>query len=101
MVIAALKFVRSGGIFVPEVLFSEAEQSRSPQQRAATSSLLTRREAAVLHLLRLGKSNKVIALELGLSESTVKVYVRNIMLKMGVAHRATPHHSGEDEDGQH
>jgi DNA-binding NarL/FixJ family response regulator len=41
----------------------------------------------VLSLLRLGKANKIIAYELGMSESTVKVHVRNIMRRMGATNR--------------
>jgi DNA-binding NarL/FixJ family response regulator len=38
-------------------------------------------------LLREGKSNKLIARELALSGNTVKVHIRNILLKMSVASR--------------
>jgi DNA-binding NarL/FixJ family response regulator len=37
--------------------------------------------------LQQGKANKIIAYELGMSESTVKVHVRNIMRKMGATNR--------------
>jgi hypothetical protein len=37
--------------------------------------------------LQNGKSNKVIARELGLSEATVKVHIKNVMRKLGVANR--------------
>ena len=42
---------------------------------------------AVLAQLRQGKANKLIAHELSMSESTVKVHVRNIMRKMGATNR--------------
>ena len=38
------------------------------------------------HLNR-GRANKTIAYELGMSESTVKVHVRNIMRKMNATNR--------------
>jgi DNA-binding NarL/FixJ family response regulator len=41
----------------------------------------------VLTHLRQGKANKIIAYELGMKESTVKVHVRNIMRKMGATNR--------------
>ena len=44
---------------------------------------LTRREREVLELLRLGKSNKVIARELSLSVRTVEGYRANITEKLG------------------
>jgi DNA-binding NarL/FixJ family response regulator len=56
-------------------------------RRAGDSGKLTQREIAVLDLIRLGQPNKLIAEGLGMSASTVKVHVRNIMQKMGVANR--------------
>ena len=41
----------------------------------------------VLKLLEQGKSNKVIAYELGVEESTVKVHVRHIMKKLNATNR--------------
>jgi DNA-binding NarL/FixJ family response regulator len=41
----------------------------------------------VLSHLKQGKANKTIAHELGMSESTVKVHVRNIMRTMGATNR--------------
>jgi DNA-binding NarL/FixJ family response regulator len=41
----------------------------------------------VLSHLRQGKANKIIAYELGMTESTVKVHIRNIMRKMGATNR--------------
>ncbi len=41
----------------------------------------------VFRHLKQGKANKIIAHELGMSESTVKVHVRNIMRKMGATNR--------------
>ena len=37
--------------------------------------------------LRRGKANKIIAYELNLCESTVKVHIRNIMKKLGATNR--------------
>ncbi len=38
-------------------------------------------------MLKLGKANKIIAYELALRESTVKVHIRNIMKKLKVHNR--------------
>ena len=46
---------------------------------------LTPSEQRVLELLRVGKPNKVIARELNIEESTVKVHVRRIMRKLNAA----------------
>ena len=42
---------------------------------------------AVIRALQQGKSNKVIAYELNMCESTVKVHVRNIMKKLHATNR--------------
>lgn len=48
---------------------------------------LTAREREVLVLVAAGKQNKVIAHELGLSESTVKLHVHHLIAKLGVRNR--------------
>ena len=48
---------------------------------------LTKRERAIVHLTTLGKSNKLIAYELSMCESTVKVHIRQIMKKLNVSNR--------------
>jgi len=45
------------------------------------------RQANVIEALRRGKSNKVIAYELNMCESTVKVHVRNIMKRLNAKNR--------------
>jgi two-component system, NarL family, response regulator LiaR len=48
---------------------------------------LTRREREVLELIAAGRSNKRIALELGISEKTVKTHVGHLLAKLGVTDR--------------
>ena len=48
---------------------------------------LTAREREVVLSLRAGHQNKIIAYELGISESTVKVHLRNIMKKLNASNR--------------
>jgi len=48
---------------------------------------LTRRELEVLGLIANGRSNKRIALELGISEKTVKTHVGHMLAKLGVSDR--------------
>jgi NarL family two-component system response regulator LiaR len=48
---------------------------------------LTRREREVLELIGHGFSNKRIALELGISEKTVKTHVGHVLAKLGVSDR--------------
>ena len=44
---------------------------------------LTSRELEILHFIVFGKSNKIIALELGISQRTVDHHRANILLKTG------------------
>ncbi|MDC7266364.1 response regulator transcription factor [Shinella sp. HY16] len=55
--------------------------------RKAIRSAFTVRQTAVAEALRRGKANKMIARELNLCESTVKVHIRNIMKKLGATNR--------------
>jgi two-component system, NarL family, response regulator LiaR len=48
---------------------------------------LTRREREVLELIVRGRSNKRIALELGIAEKTVKTHVGHLLAKLGVTDR--------------
>ncbi len=48
---------------------------------------LTEREREILRLIAAGTSNKNIALQLSISSNTVKVHLRNIYAKIGVASR--------------
>ena len=54
---------------------------------AAANLNLTERQKSVLEHLGRGDSNKAIARRLGIREGTVKVHVRQIMRKLGVANR--------------
>lgn len=58
----------------------------APQANAA-DHMLSKREAAVLEYLCQGLSNKSIARELGIRETTVKVHLRSTYRKIGVKNR--------------
>lgn len=49
--------------------------------------MFTQRQEEVIRALRRGKANKIIAYELNLRESTVKVHIRNIMQKLKATNR--------------
>lgn len=88
MMISAISLVCSGGTFVPrDFLFMDGQPTAALMPRKPEDSRLTQREHAVLNLIRLGNPNKMVADALGMSASTVKVHVRNIMQKMGAANR--------------
>ena len=85
--VEAVRFVLAGGTYVPMdcVLATAASVLASPVPRP--SGGVTAREAAVIRAIQQGKSNKVIAYELNMCESTVKVHVRNLMKKMKAKNR--------------
>lgn len=64
-------------------LFDELPTCVQPRD----SSRLTERQQAVLSCLCCGDPNKVIGRKLGMTETTVKVHVREIMRKLGVSNR--------------
>ena len=85
--VEAVRFVLAGGTYVPMdcVLATGPGVQASPASRP--SGGVTAREVAVIRALQQGKSNKVIAYELNMCESTVKVHVRNLMKKMKAKNR--------------
>ena len=91
MIVAAIRLVDAGGTFAPlDLLFKEGRPAPEPRPAPAPPARqdrLTSRQIIVLRHLQQGKANKIIAHELGMSESTVKVHVRNIMRKMGATNR--------------
>jgi DNA-binding NarL/FixJ family response regulator len=89
MMLSALALVSSGGTFVPkDFLFFQGNQDQpATKAQPRKAGLLTTRELEVLAFVKQGKPNKLIAYELNLSESTVKVHIRNTMRKMGSTNR--------------
>ena len=89
---AALSLIYAGGTYVPAHVWGsvtaelDTMAEEEPNQRANELDL-TDRELGVIHLLREGKSNKLIAAQLKMQESTVKVHVRNILKKLHVTNR--------------
>lgn len=59
----------------------------SPPEAGPRAFGLTDRQSVVLRHLRRGASNKEIARTLDMSEATVKVHVRQLLRKLGVANR--------------
>lgn len=86
VLIETIRLVQAGGTFAPLDLLLPVRQEIKPKADGCLYSL-TARQIAVLRHVQQGKANKIIAHELGMSESTVKVHVRNIMRKMGATNR--------------
>ena len=86
--ISAIRLVLAGGSFVPAAaLMSSRDEAERPTLDAGAKSMFTRKQTAVIEALRVGKPNKIIAYELSMCESTVKVHVRTIMKKLKVSNR--------------
>ena len=75
--VEALQRVHAGGRFIPPPV-AKALASRTP------NSDLSTRELEVLEQLVAGKSNKEIAMKLGIIEATVKSHVGAILLRLKV-----------------
>jgi DNA-binding NarL/FixJ family response regulator len=78
--VSAVRRVHAGGRFLPSPV-SRALSSRIP------NSELSAREREVLDLIVQGRSNKEIATDLGISESTVKCHVSVILMRLNVTDR--------------
>jgi DNA-binding NarL/FixJ family response regulator len=91
ILLETLRFVQRGGTFIPHdvLIKASAHRKRKPsaELRRVEMCGLTPSEQRVLELLRKGQSNKVIARELNIGESTVKVHVRRIMRKLHAGNR--------------
>jgi DNA-binding NarL/FixJ family response regulator len=87
----ALRLILAGGQYFPEGRHEHetTELSERPQtpSTSAPCAGLTPREHAVLELLECGVPNKIIAYRLGMSLSTVKAHVHNIIVKLNVRNR--------------
>ena len=81
---AALRAV-SAGLHVTDARFANVQPS--PRSNGAGDTL-TPREHEVLDLIAEGLPNKTIAMELGLSEHTVKFHVTAVMSKLEAQSRA-------------
>jgi two-component system response regulator DevR len=71
-----------------EVLEVIEDSSRELKGEANALDRLSPQEERVMALVVQGKTNKEIAAALGLSDKTVKNYLRNVFQKMGVGRRA-------------
>ncbi|GAA2809585.1 response regulator [Crossiella cryophila] len=92
--IAAIRVVAAGeALLAPTVtrrLISEFVRTRpaAPTARPERLAVLTNRETEVLTLVAKGLSNTEIAVELVLSEQTVKTHLNRILAKLAVRDRA-------------
>jgi DNA-binding NarL/FixJ family response regulator len=87
--VEAVNLVLAGGTFVPasSVFALHKAIDTGVDSTRAMASVFTERQEEVVQALRRGKANKIIAHELNLRESTVKVHIRNIMKKLKATNR--------------
>lgn len=79
--VSVLHLVMSGGRYVPDILLTDEE----PAQEGKFD--LSPREMEVLEQLVKGLANKVIARNLHIEETTVKLHLRSLFRKMNVKNR--------------
>jgi DNA-binding NarL/FixJ family response regulator len=91
VLMGAIDLVLAGGVYVPSSLIDSGSQRQGGWQGTSQASEpwseLTRRQRDVLALISQGKSNKLIADALTMSESTVKAHVKQIIKRLNVANR--------------
>ena len=86
--VRAIRTVHDGeALLHPAVVARLMEEVARDGERPDAAAHLTDREREVLALIARGHANKLIALDLGVSEKTVKTHVSNILGKLGVHDR--------------
>ncbi|MBI3527077.1 MAG: response regulator transcription factor [Betaproteobacteria bacterium] len=78
--LACIRAVNAGETYIPPALAAKLASQVSGER-------LTQREQQILELLADGKSNKLIARTLLITEGTVKTHVKSILEKLGVTSR--------------
>jgi DNA-binding NarL/FixJ family response regulator len=92
VILNALRLVLSGGTYLPREIMWSATPAAVDATAAPASPIppgldITPRQADVLALVLVGKSNKVICRELNLAESTVKNHVAAVFRALNVTTR--------------
>jgi DNA-binding NarL/FixJ family response regulator len=85
--VAAVRHVLDGGVYVPQTAAKDARASAVDVALAENIAQLTHQQRVVLQMLVSGRSNKQIAYELDIVESTVKAHVSAILRKLKVHSR--------------
>lgn len=75
-------------VYSPQLAKVLAAGVREPEPDTASMlALLTARECEILRYIARGATNKAIARDLAIAESTVKVHVKNLLKKLGLRSR--------------
>lgn len=103
----ALEQILQGNVYLPSDIIRQSDQESSrrnrrnnehPQIAPELLSSLTRRQLLVLERMAKGESNKQIAYNLHIAETTVKAHVSAILRKLGVHNRVQAILSASDID---
>jgi DNA-binding NarL/FixJ family response regulator len=85
--VRAVRAVNRGLIWAPRQVMGTFVDRCSKNRPALFGERITVREREVLEMLVAGRSNKEIAVPLGIEERTVKAHVAKLMRKVGVQNR--------------
>ena len=83
----AVRAAHNGDAIIDPTVAARLVRALSDRPHGTAFDQLTGRERDVLSLIANGRSNKRIALELGISEKTVKTHVGHVLAKLGVTDR--------------
>jgi DNA-binding NarL/FixJ family response regulator len=91
VMVHATRLAVAGGVFLPATNVLTALETQPDTVAApgggAIEQMFTKRQAAVADSLRRGRANKLIAYQLNMCESTVKVHIRTIMKRLKATNR--------------
>ncbi len=89
ILVAALQLILAGGVYLPHKVLAgmEAVTAGKDNSIEATKDLLSGRQTAVLLRAIQGQPNKVIAIDLGIAEGTVKTHLSAAFKALGVHNR--------------
>ena len=83
LLLNVVRMILSGGVYLPPAMAASNDSALAGDDSAS----LTERQLQVLAMIERGLSNKLIAVELGITEATIKMHITSIMKKMGVVNR--------------
>lgn len=87
--VASLRLLATGQVVaIGPAISNLADVTSIAEQPVSDVSVLTARETQVAELVGTGLTNGDVAAQLGLSQGTVKIHVRNIFRKLGISNRS-------------
>ena len=87
VIIKAIELVLAGGLYVPSAFVSNGQAQQHQKTERSLLDELTQRQREVLNLIAKGYSNKEVAREMSLAESTVKSHLAIILKTLNVKNR--------------